>query len=184
MIFPVMNTNNIIASLEEATTNGATFMSFLYQKKKTGEVSRYLINFGIDYHAAVAKDREALIAYTPNGEIEIQAKDEMLQSMAETIEEGVSSRYTQKDTYEHIVKGVRKHKETGELYVYGYVHSKQQVEAPKIEEKPVKSRPLTLAKKAIQKACGFKHTGFATFILSPSNIGGIKAKGEVIEVHP
>lgn len=176
--------NKNLQTLKEATENGATFVSFLYQKKTTGEVSRYTLNFGIDYRAAVEEDKKALIAYTPNGEVEIQAKEEMLQSMTETLEEGVSSRYTQKDTYETICKGVRQHKENGDIYISGYVHSKEQVEPPKEEKKPVKSRPLTLAKKAIQRACGFKHTGFSTFILSPSHIAGVKVKGTMLEIQP
>jgi hypothetical protein len=174
---------NNIQILKEATEKGATFVSFLYQKKTTGEVARYTINFGIDYRAAVAEDCEKLKAYTPNGDIEIQAKDEMLKSMTETLEEGVSSSYTQKDTYETICKGVRQHKENGNLYIAGYVHSKEQVEPPTKEEKPVNSRPLTLAKKAIKKACEFKHTKFSTFILSPENIGGVKVKGQILEIH-
>lgn len=185
-MFPVMsNTIRIksIETLKEATKSGPTFVSFLYQKKTTGEVSRYTINFGIDYRNAAEHDRNALLAYTPKGDLEIQAKEEMLKSLTETLEEGVSSAYTQKDTYETIAKGIKQHKETGEVYVSGFVHSKDQVEPPTKEEKPVKSRPLTLAKKAIEKACGFKRTRFGNFILSPENIGGVLVKGDVLEIH-
>lgn len=174
---------NNIQILKEATEKGPTFVSFLYQKKTTGEVARYTLNFGIDYRAAVAEDCEKLKAYTPNGELEIQAKDEMLKSMTETLEEGVSSSYTQKDTYETIAKGIRQHKENGNIYIAGYVHSKEQVEPPTKEEKPVNSRPLTLAKNSIKKACGFRHTKFSTFILAPENIGGVKVKGQILEIH-
>lgn len=172
-----------IDNLREATTKGCKFMSFLYQSKGTGEVSKYQINFGIDYHNACEHDKAALEAYTPNGELEITAKDEMLQSLTETLTEGVSQSYTQKDTFESIGKGIRQHKETGEIYLYGFVQSKEQIEPPTTLKKEVKSRPLTLAKKTIEKACGFKRNKFGQFILNPSNIGGVSVCGDVIELH-
>jgi len=172
-----------IDQLREATTKGCKFMSFLYQSKGTGEVSKYQINFGIDYHNACEHDKTALEAYTPQGEVEITAKSEMLQSLTETLTEGVSSSYTQKDTFESIGKGIRQHKETGEIYLYGFVQSKEQIEPPTTPKKEVKSRPLTLAKKAIEKACGFKRNKFGQFILNPSNIGGVSVCGDVIELH-
>jgi hypothetical protein len=95
--------NDIITQLTESTKNGATFMTFLYTSKGTGETSKYQINFGIDYKAACDHDRKALVAYVPSNELEIQAKEEMLKSLTETLEEGVSSSYTQKDR-ENLIK--------------------------------------------------------------------------------
>jgi hypothetical protein len=172
-----------IDSLREATEKGCKFMTFLYTSKGTGETSKYQINFGIDYHNACQTDKEALEAYTPNDELEATAKAEMLQSLTETLTEGVSSSYTQKDTFDNIGKGIRQHRETGEIYIYGFVQSKEQIEPPTKPKKPVNSRPLTLAKKAIEKACGFKRNGFGQFILNPEHIGGVKVCGEVIEIH-
>lgn len=176
--------NDIITQLTESTKNGATFMTFLYTSKGTGETSKYQINFGIDYKAACDHDRKALIAYVPSNELEETAKAEMLKSLTETLEEGVSSSYTQKDTFETLGKGVRQHKENGMIYIYGYVQSKEQVEPPTKEKKPVNSKPLTLAKRDIEKACDFKRNRFAQFIIDPSHIGGIKIKGDIIELHP
>lgn len=176
--------NDIITQLTESTKNGATFMTFLYTSKGTGETSKYQINFGIDYKAACDHDRKALIAYVPSNELEETAKAEMLKSLTETLEEGVSSSYTQKDTFETLGKGVRQHKENGMIYIYGYVQSKEQVEPPTNPKKPVNSKPLTLAKRDIEKACDFKRNRFAQFIIDPSHIGGIKVKGDIIELHP
>jgi hypothetical protein len=176
--------NDIITQLTESTKNGATFMTFLYTSKGTGETSKYQINFGIDYKAACDHDRKALVAYVPSNELEIQAKEEMMKSLTETLEEGVSSAYTQKDTFETLGKGVRQHKENGMIYIYGYVQNKEQVEPPTKEKKAVNSRPLTLAKKDIEKACDFKRNRFAQFIIDPIHIGGIKVKGDIIELHP
>ena len=172
-----------VDQLREATEKGCKFMTFLYTSKGTGETSKYQINFGIDYHNAVEADKLALESYEPKDELEKEAKTQMLQSMTETLTEGVSSSYTQKETFDNIGKGIRQHRETGELYIYGFVQSKEQVAPPTKEKKPVNSRPLTLAKKSIEKACEFKRNRFGQFILTPQNIGGIVVCGDVVEIH-
>jgi hypothetical protein len=173
-----------IDQLREATESGCKFLSFLYQTKGTGEVAKYQINFGIDYREACKNDREALIAYTPQNEVEAEAKEQMLKSLNETIDKGVSSSYTQKDTFVHIGKGLKQHKETGELYIHGFLHNKEQVEPPINPKKVPNSSQLTLTKNKMKKDLSFKRERFAHFILNPSNIGGIKVCGEVVELHP
>ena len=173
----------VIDSLREATKNGARFMSFLYQTKGTGETSIYTINFGIDYRNACAIDKTLLEAYVPKTDLEVQGKAEMLLSLTQTLTEGVSDAYTQKDTFSAIGKGLKQHIETGELYIYGFVQSKTQVAPPTNPKKAVNSKPLTLAKKDIEKACEFKRGKFTQFVLNPENISGIKVNGDLIEVQ-
>ena len=172
-----------IDQLRESTERGCRYMTFLYTSKGTGETSKYQINFGIDYQSACAEDKIALEAYTPKDELEETAKAEMLQSLTETLTEGVSSKYTQIDTFEPIGKGMKQHKETNQLYVWGFVESKQQVAPPTKPKKEVNSRPLTLAKRSIEKACGFKRLKFGQFILDPANIAGIVTCGDHIEIQ-
>lgn len=174
---------NAIDKLRESTTKGCRFMSFLYTTKGTGETSKYQINFGIDYHAACAEDKIALENYMPANALEEVARREMLESLNETLTNGVSSSYTNADVFEPIGKGMKQHKETNELYVWGFVENKQQVAPPTNPKKPVNSRPLTLAKKSIEKACDFKRLKFGQFILNPSNIAGITTCGDHIEIQ-
>ena len=115
--------------------------------------------------------------------MEVQAKTEILKSLTETLTEGVSQAYTNKDVYIPVCKGVKQKEDTGELYIYGFVNSKTVVEEAKIVKKPVNSRPLTIAKAKIGKELGFKRDKFAQFILNPEHIGGILVKGNVIEVQ-
>jgi hypothetical protein len=171
-------------TLRESTEKGCRFLTFLYQSKGTGEVAKYQVNFGISYHAACESDKALLEGYTPENEIEAQAKAEILQSLMETLTTGVSSSYTQKDTFESIGKGMRQHKETGEIYIYALVHSKEQIEPPVNPKKAVNSSAKTLAKRSIEKALDMKRNRFAQFILNPENIGGIKVCGDMIELHP
>lgn len=174
---------NALDILRESTTTGCKFISFLYMTKGTGETSRYTLNFGIDYKAACEADKASLEAFEPQSDVEAQAKEQMLVSLTETLTQGVSSSYTQKDTFDHIGKGIRQHKETGEIYLYGFVQQKEQV-APAINpKKPVNSRPLTLAKRNIEKVLDFKRNRFGQFILNPENIAGVKVCGDLIELH-
>jgi len=171
-------------TLRESTEKGCRFLTFLYQTKTTGEIAKYQINFGISYQSACEADKALIEGYTPADEIEAEAKSEMLQSLTETLTKGVSSSYTQKDTFENIGKGIRQHKETGEIYIYGFIQSKEQVEPPTTPKKAVNSSAKTLAKRKIEKALECKRNKFAQFILNPDNIGGIKVCGEIIELHP
>jgi hypothetical protein len=173
----------IVAKLREATQSGCKFISFLYTTKGTGETSRYTINFGIDYRSAVDTDKALLEAYVPTSDLEVVAKEEMLQSMNETLVFGVSSSYTNVDTYDHIGTGIRQHREDGNIHLSGFVQQKEQVAPPTNPKKPVNSRPLTLAKKSIRKACDFKRERFGQFIISPDHIAGIKVCGDLIEIQ-
>jgi hypothetical protein len=78
---------------------------------------------------------------------------------------------------------MRQHVETNELYVWGFIQSKEQVAPPTNPKKPVNSRPLTLAKKAIEKACDFKRLKFGQFILNPEHIAGIVTCGDHVEIQ-
>jgi hypothetical protein len=170
-------------TLRESTEKGCKFITFLYQSKGTGEVSKYQINFGISYHSACESDKALLEGYNPADEIEVEAKEEMLKSLTETLTEGVSSSYTQKDTFETIGKGIRQHKETGEIYIYGFIQSKEQIEPPTKPKKPVNSSAKTLAKRKIEKALEMKRNKFGQFILNPDNIAGVNVCGETLELH-
>jgi hypothetical protein len=174
---------NAIDKLRESTENGCRFMSFLYTTKGTGETSKYQINFGIDYQSACSEDKIALENYMPANALEEVARREMLQSLTETLTNGVSASYTNADTFLPIGKGMKQHKETNELYVWGFVQSKQQVAPPTNPKKPVNSRPLTLAKRSIENACNFKRLKFGQFVLNPSNIAGIVTCGDHIEIQ-
>ena len=177
--------------LRESIKTGCKFISFLYVTKGTGETSRYTLNFGIDYKAACEAGKAALEAYEPKDDLEAEAKAQMLQSLNETLINGVSSSYVHsaqnkangEDTYEIISRGVRQHKETFELHLSGFVQQKEQVAPPTNPKKPVKSRPLTLAKRNIEKVLDFKRNRFGQFVLVPENIAGIKVCGELIELH-
>lgn len=78
----------------------------------------------------------------------------------------------QLDAYELIAKGIKRHKETGEIYIFGVqMQKKVIVEAP--EETKTKGstpRAMTLAQNAIKKFCDFKQDKYRTFSFDGSEI--------------
>jgi len=176
-------TENLIEAFKASLAKGASFVSFIYQTKSTGETSIYTLNFGIKYKNAVSSDFEALCNYVPKTPLEEEAKAEMLQSMNETLTQGVSSAYTQKDLWETIIPGVRLNKESGQISFYGFIQKKEIIEPATNPRKTVNSKPLTLAKKAVQKACDFKCNRFAQFVITTENLAGVKVRGELIEIQ-
>lgn len=173
---------NTIEALTESLARGASFVSFAYTAKGTGETSVFTLNFGISYRNAVEHDHAALVAYLPTSPLEEEAKASMLTSLTETLTEGVSSSYTQQGLWETLARGVRLNRESGEVAFYGFVQRKE-VLIEGEPKKPVKSKPLTLAKKSIEKACNFKRNRFAQFIITPQNLAAVKVRGEMAELH-
>ena len=171
-----------IDTLRNATKDGCRFVGFLYQSKTTGEVAQYCINLGVDYVEAVQHDLDAIKAYNPADDIEQTAKEEIITSLEKTLQPKTIEE-KQEDVYDHIGKGLKQHKETGTLYIWGFQHSKTQVEPPTEEVKEKKSSQFTILKEKLKKDCGFKSIKFRQYILAKENIAGIVVNGEPVEVQ-
>ena len=106
-----------------------------------------------------------------------KAVEELIKSLTKPSEAHSNG---QKDAYTHLGKGIKMHNETGEFYITGLRVRKKVLHA--IEYKEVKSRELTLAKKAIKKALDFKTDKFRNFKIGNSeelNLQGVKlTKGD------
>jgi hypothetical protein len=144
---------NALALLSEITkTSSARFASFTYCAKGTGEIARHTLRLGASVTAAYRKDLATLEKARPTlSGIPLAACDELIASLRESIEKGVgnNSAYTGADTYVSIAKGLKVHKETGEIYVTGFSRAKVTIEAGTY--KSVKSSEKTLAKNALRK---------------------------------
>lgn len=137
---------------EIAKTSSARFASFTYQAKGTGEVARHTLRLGASVTAAYRKDLATLEKLRPTlSNVLVVACDELIASLRESLEKGVgnNSAYTCADTYVNITKGVKVHKETGEIYVSGFSRAKVTLEAGTF--KTVKSSEKTLAKNKLRK---------------------------------
>jgi hypothetical protein len=170
----------LINQLKTALSKGPTFVSYIYAAKN-GSVRIYNRNLGVSYTNSLEKDRQKLIAYQPKNEVEETAKAEMLKSMTEHKEKGISSSYTKDpDMYEYLGKGLKINKKTGQLLIGGFVQSSKELKPP---TKP-RSEPkgdIPKAKAAIKKELKFETTKYQEHIFEPGYIGGLRVKGDLIQ---
>jgi hypothetical protein len=139
-------------------TRGASFATFTYQTKETGEVAKYNIILGATTETLYRKDvprLERIVKLLKSIKAQdhtIKAAEELLASRNESLTKGVgnNSAYTNADTYDYIegLTGVRVHRETGALYVSGLLNRKEVISAG-TPRKAVKSAPKTIAKRRI-----------------------------------
>jgi hypothetical protein len=143
---------NITKKVHNSPT-GVTFVSVKGYENKQNEISNQLINVGVSYENAKAKDVETLAnldVTTLDTDIDtkllIEAKVALIKSL---IAPDKARSEGQKNGYETLAKGIRVHKETRKLLVYGYIVSKDVIQ--KGTYKKVNSRPLTIAKNYLRK---------------------------------
>jgi hypothetical protein len=145
-----MKSTSLLAEILK--TSSARFASFTYSAKGTGEVARHTLRLGASVEAAYKKDLATLQRLAPKlGGVDAEACAELIASLRESLEKGVgnNSAYTNADTYLPIAKGVKIHKETGEIYVSGFSRAKVTLEAGTF--KSVKSSEKTIAKNKLRK---------------------------------
>lgn len=142
---------------------GAKFIGIRnYVSTSTGEISNVVVNVNVSYENAVKFDLESLQAIESN-DLEIIGKskgldlEQVKKAHAELIisftnkVEGIETNQSkgQKDAYINLGKGLRLHKDTLNLYVWGFVQSKEIVKEG--EYKKVNSSDKTIAKRVIEK---------------------------------
>lgn len=177
-----MTTTEIIQQLQLGIANGARFISFLYSAKGTGEVAVHNVLFGVSIANAYKRDLAILEnkVNTLEGVYHL-ACSELVESFRESLVKGIgnNSAYTCKGVYAPVSKGIKVHNETGDIYISGFIMSKQVIE-PGVY-KTVKSSEKTIAKNQLRKA--LKSSRFRQYVLAASNIAGIKANGKVLEIQ-
>jgi len=163
----------------------ARFASFVYESKSTGEVARYTIQLGFSYRNCLEKSKLALeIESASLNGLDKQAADELLNSFAASLN-GTQENYTKENTYVDVsdssgktVQGIKRNINDNTLQIFGLLHSKVQISPPTIEDKPVKSRPLTVAKNKLRKDLPVGK--FREFALEYLNV--VKLNGETLEL--
>lgn len=172
---------------------GASFIGLRnYTAKTSGERSNVILNTNVNVMNAKIKDLESLKSFKDldsiannlniNKAIVEQAHNELINSAIKNVSENKDDRtvnsQAQTDAFVHLGKGLKFHKDTLQLHISGMVQSKEVIEKGTFKE--VKSRPKTLAKKAIQKAANLKMLKHRTYIVG--NLDTIKIKGTEIEL--
>ena len=163
----------------------ARFASFTYQSKSTGEVARYTIQLGFSYKNCLEKSKLALeIESAALTGLDKQAAEELLNSFAASLN-GTQENYTKEHVYEDVadssgktIQGIKRNVNDNSLQIFGLLHSKVQITPPTIEDKPVKSRPLTIAKNKLRKDLPVGK--FREFALENLNV--VRLNGETLEI--
>lgn len=151
----------VIAKL--SSLSGAQFASFTYRAKESGELARHTVVLNFSMRNLYEKDVVTVeaIAATETDPLKLQAAQEILSSLAVSLQGGIGNNpaYTHSEeargegnqTYVSIpsLPGVKVHRETGDVYVYGLSENKVVLEPGTYKE--VKSKPLTIAKNGIRK---------------------------------
>lgn len=180
--FPVNQNIIDLANAVGSLTNGCRFMSITYTSKKSNETARYTILVGQSYHNLVEKDIAALLVKLPTlTGIDKEACEALLASRQKTLEAHKVGQqnddYTKKGQYSHVSNGVNINLKDNSIQLFGTVVNKT-VLVPGVHP-VVNSRPLTIAKKKIEKELP---TGkFREFALDPGVILGGKLNGETFE---
>lgn len=176
-----------------ANLNGAKFISLVeYKSEKTGEIATHVINTNISVMNAKQSDFETLKATTTDNlkikeglglDVYNLALSEMTASAEKNLNPDKSKRTKnsvgQTDAYITLTNGLKVHKETGNLHIFGMAVAKNVIKAG--EYKQVNSADKTLAKKDITKQLNLKAGKFRTFIVG--NIKDVKMNGETIEIY-
>lgn len=144
------NITTLIAKLN--AISGVSFVSVKYTNEH-GEVQKTIFNVGVSYAKAKEKDIEYLKnldVRTLNLDLPIPLLEEARQALLGALISPNKARSEgQTNAYHNLNNGLKIHKETGELYVYGMKVKKTVLEEG--EEKADTRKPLTKAKDAIRK---------------------------------
>ncbi len=186
---------NVKLVVTAKTIKGTSFVGIRDYVNKQGELSNYTLNVGINYENVLKNDFNTL----KNNQVEIvetlkksypiaiieQAYNELLTSLEKRLSDEITKANlraendktilasdAQIDAYINLTKGIKLHKDTMQLHVFGLVVKKTVLKA--IAYKQTKSRELTIVKNKIEKFCDFKQSKYRTFIFNKADV---KIKG-------
>jgi len=181
---------NPIETLKTFAHNPPGFASFTYTAKGSGETARHTVILGFDYNKSVEKSLTDLACINRadfpaiSDELWPVAVSEIRASLEKTLAAHVrgeqNADYTKKDQYLSLgFSGMHVNLNDGSLQVFGLAHAKT-VLVPG-EYKPVKSRPLTLAKEAIRKTLAVGK--FREFAFDSGTIHTVRMNGSTLEIE-
>ena len=180
------NANVLKALVAFAKVNRSSFVGFPYENEY--ERANVVLHLGCDvrkkYEGDLAKLIEARQFYVDLADpVYIEAIDEMIASFQNSLDKGIGNNenYTKQDVYESLAPNIKQHRETGRLYVFGFINQKNVTEVF-AERKKVNSRPKTIAKRTIEKRHGLETPKFREYIIDLEHMESVKVNGDRIEL--
>lgn len=140
---------------EMTSLNGAPkYASFDYTAKASGarltdETARHLVQLNMSILQLYHQDHDMLTAIVPHLKgLTREAGQKLLDSTSRTLEKGIAADH---DTYEYVegLRGVKIHRETGEVYVMAVAVQKKVIGDPSTW-RPVKHSALTIEQDKIK----------------------------------
>lgn len=153
----------------------STFLTLRGYRNEHSEVADYSIAFHFSYENALKRSIETLSALDLQDGLEKQARQELLNSFALSLAKGAGSpELEERDpTYSYFkgdngsyIKGVKMHKDTSTLYLYGLVVHKRVLLPGFYPDK--NRRPLTVAKDKLRYLTPVGK--FRSFKMTPSQV--------------
>jgi hypothetical protein len=107
-------------------TDCATFCTISDYRKSNGETSDYSIIYNFDYKTAVNRSINKLSKYVPANDLESKAKEELIADFYNLLSNSKDNTYDSvHDDNGKIIKGCKRHRKTGDLYLTGLVVHKK-----------------------------------------------------------
>lgn len=150
-----------------STYKGGFFGVRNYENKQ-GEISNYVVNVKVNYDNLKEKDIDICENFKPKTQIEVDAKDDLMEAFINPKQSTKNRSNAQIDAYVYIADGIKLHKESLDLFFVGHRVNKKVL--VKGIYPIVKSRPLTIAKNKIRKL--FSTSNYRSFKIG--NIEDIK----------
>lgn len=189
--------NNVLVAVAK-TIKGTSFIGINEYENQKGEVSNQTIVAGITYENALLHDFNVLkvsedkifneLEKSYSKELILQAYKNVYESLEKRLssdevkeklrlenDKTIKQSDAQIDAFIHLAKGIKKHKETNQIHIFGLVVRKKVLVQG--EYKETKSRELTIVQNKIKKLCEFKQEKYRSFLFDE---GTIKIQGLTI----
>jgi len=184
-------TQNQVLLAVAKTIKGTSFVGIKNYENAKGEISNQTILAGISYEKALEKDfislqeNKDLIFETLTKVYSFELVTTAFENVYTSLEKRLSSEEVKEklraendqtikksdaqiDAYIHLAKGVKMHKETNEINIFGLVLKKTVLKA--IEYKQTKSRDLTIVQNKIKKLCDFRQDKYRSFSFNKTEL--------------
>jgi hypothetical protein len=189
---------NLKTLVSVKSLKGTSYVGIRGYENSKGEISDFTLLANISYYNMLVNDLKKLVeldltnlfAKYENLELVQKPYNELLESYTKRLSDEqtketllalgdstIKRSVAQSEVYVNLGNGIRIHKETNELHVYGLIARKKVIKA--IEYKEVKSRLNTIIKNEIVKLANLRSDKFRNFIVG--NIDEIKVNGLTIK---
>ena len=182
-----METSNLYKLISKFNFNGVSFVSlknYSSDKSENTEVADILINVGVSYVNMKQSDIETLKNAREidliTDSFDMELIKEAIKSKLESLTNPNENRSKgQTENLVHLNNGIVYAPNTDNLLISGVVVRKTVLKSGIYKE--VKSKPLTLAKKHIEKMLDLKTSKIRYYKLS--NLGTCRVSGDTFEIH-